>query len=420
MVIRYHSCTGSIVKELSLEQFTAKLTDIAEQARPIRNLSIDEMIQALYGVYQAWAMPSHPMYHKYKNAGLAYLLAFLHPESIKKLLTRGLRSEFVLDRISEAGGFKGIAVPKGIVGHWVAGNVPLLSLISVLQAVLTKNVSIVKLSSKQEDWISPFLHSLAGTGEAGRVMAEAVSVFSFPGEWEEPNAAMAAHCDVRIAWGGQEAVRSVAGLKGKDESNTLIFGPKYSCSVIDPLLMSEQDWISLARDTVLFQQLACSSPHAVIVKGRANEVREIASQLENAFNKITHLPYYEPLEAGESVKLLEYRAAALINGEKIKSSRGTEWTIHTHERLQPLSGQGMRIIHVYPCDHWNELVKYLPSSIQTISHRLDAYSFDALVHASKYSGVSRFVSVGNAHTYDIPWDGMLVLDQLVRWIRVDG
>ncbi|MDT3427992.1 hypothetical protein J2Z22_003582 [Paenibacillus forsythiae] len=419
MVIHYHDVFSRTVEELSLEKFDDKLHEIEKRASHIRKLSMEEMIQALYTLYQAWAIPSHPMHQRYRNAGLAYLLTFLHPESLRKLLSKGLRRDSAMDCISGAGGFEGIAVPRGVVGHWVAGNVPLLSLISVLQALLTKNASIVKLSTKQEDWITPFLHSLAHTCKAGQVMAEAVLVFSFPGEWKDPSAAMAGYCDVRIAWGGLEAVRSVAEMKGKEESTSLIFGPKYSCSVIDPVLMSDKDWVNLARDTVLFQQLACTSPHAVISKGGVSGIKETVSRLALAYSTIVHQRYYEPLEAGEAVKLLEYRAAAWMNGESITASNGTEWTIHAHKRLEQLSGQGMRIIHVYPCEDWRELVSCLPSTIQTISHRLDQQSLEELVYTSKYSGVSRFVHVGEAHTYDIPWDGMLVLDQLIRWIRVD-
>lgn len=419
MVIKHHLSTSEEVHSLPLEAFQEALESTIARSSGIRKLTSEEIIEALYGIYKSWAMPSHPMHQRYRHAGLAYLLSFIHPDSLRKLLARGLRDERAMDEWTDVGGFRGIAVPKGVVGHWVAGNVPLLSLISVLQALLTRNVSIVKLSTKQEDWITPFLRSLAEQGAAGRLMAESVFVVSYPGEWTEANAVIAALADVRIAWGGQQAVQSVAGLPGKPDSGTMIFGPKFSCSAIDPSLMTAKDWLKLARDAVMFQQLACTSPHAVILKGTESEMNASAEKLAGALQTIASQGYYEALEAGEAVKVLEYRAAHWMQGERLIVSSGTEWTLHLHERLEPLGGQGMRIVHLYPCSDWQEAVRCFPSSIQTVSHRLGESDLKQIVESALHSGVSRFVPIGEAHTYDIPWDGMLVLDHLVRWIRVD-
>lgn len=419
MVIQHHLSTADEIRSIQIESLSNEILEAVKRGQAIRDLTSGQMMDCFYEIYRSWALPSHPMYAKYRNAGLSYLLSFIHPDSVKKLLAKGLRSETAMDRISDAGGFTGLAVPRGVVGHWVAGNVPMLSLISVLQAVLTKNISIVKLSTKQEDWISPFLRSLADTGPVGKAIAESVFVLSYPGEWREANSIVAEYSDVRIAWGGREAVESVAALPGKTDSGTLIFGPRFSCAAIDPSLMNEKDWIKLARDSVLFQQLACTSPHAVIVKGDAAAAEAAGLRLSEAFEVISANSYFDQLEAGEAVMLLEYRTSTWMQGQQLMASKGTEWTIHLHPRLEPFSGQGMRIVHLYPCLDWQEAVRCFPDSIQTVSHRLDESDLNSLVYHSKYTGVSRFVPVGEAHTYDIPWDGMLVLDQLVRWIRVD-
>jgi len=420
MVIRLHDYRTSSRIELDEDELQSLVADCAAQARSPLNCTTNEMVEALHHIYQQWAMPSHPMHRQYRNVGLAYLLSFIHPSSIKSLLEKGIRHKDVMDQVVDVGGYHATAVPKGLVGHWLAGNVPMLSLISVLQAMLTKNRSIVKLSSKQEDWITPFLGELARSGDAGKRMADSVVVLSYPGEWQHANAILSSLCDVRIAWGGQEAVESIAALPAKPESATLVFGPRFSCSVIDPDCMISTDWVKMARDTVLFRQLACSSPHALFIKSDYAQIETYSSMLAEAFRGLEQQAYYEPLEAGEAVKVHHYRTAAWIRGERILTSTGSQWTLHLHEAMESrLEGQGLRTLHIYPYREVTAIASVLPASIQTISHKLPVDELNRLVAAVKHAGVSRLVPLGEAHVYDIPWDGMLVLDQLVRWIRVD-
>ena len=38
------------------------------------------------------------------------------------------------------------ATPKGIITHWLSGNVPILGLLSLIQGLTTKNINILKIS----------------------------------------------------------------------------------------------------------------------------------------------------------------------------------------------------------------------------------------------------------------------------------
>ena len=50
------------------------------------------------------------------------------------------------------------ANPRGIITHWLAGNVPILGMISLIQGILTKNTNIIKLP-KQNGMILPLMVS---------------------------------------------------------------------------------------------------------------------------------------------------------------------------------------------------------------------------------------------------------------------
>ncbi|MFD2671964.1 acyl-CoA reductase [Marinicrinis sediminis] len=421
MVNAIHFIEGRTQQEqpLSDEEFKQRLQHFGQQPRQVRHLKFNDMVEAFYTLYQRLASPKHPVHRQLRHVGLAYLLTFIHPDSLRSFLKRGLRHEQVLDQVVDLTGMSVTAVPRGMIGHWMAGNVPLLSLISVIQAILTKNHSIVKLSSRQIDYISPFLAELSKCGQAGQVMSESVMVVSYPGKDTIWNQQVAAQCDVRVAWGGREAVHAVSSLPGKPESETLIFGPKYSCAVIDPAQMDTADWTRIAQDMLLFNQLACSSPHALIVKGDKQVSLDAGGRLAEALQKPLRSHVSQPFDAGETMKVVHYRTRAWLKGERLLVSEGAEWTLHFHDRLEPLTGEGLHILHVYPSKDMSEIGHVLPPSIQTISHKLEEEDMLRLLDSVRFQGVSRIVPVGKAHHYQLPWDGMLVLDRFVRWITVE-
>ena len=74
---------------------------------------------------------------------------------------------------------------------------------------------------------------------------------------------------IRVAWGGQDAIRSITSLPKDPFTEDIIYGPKYSYVIIDEKSLSENiTSISqkIALDVSTFDQYACSSPHTVFIK----------------------------------------------------------------------------------------------------------------------------------------------------------
>ena len=77
--------------------------------------------------------------------------------------------------------------------------------------------------------------------------------------------------DVRIAWGGSEAVKSIANFSKKYTTEDLIFGPKLSLSVIGKESMVNEIKVNriarnIAIDSSIFDQKACASSHNVFIE----------------------------------------------------------------------------------------------------------------------------------------------------------
>lgn len=102
---------------------------------------------------------------------------------------------------------------------------------------------------------------------------------------------MSGSAQVRIAWGGKEAVETVAKYPSMIDCETVVFGPKLSYAVIArEELSSEHAAKKLARrvsvDVSVFDQSGCASPHNLYIeKGGIVTPERFCEILAEAFPK---------------------------------------------------------------------------------------------------------------------------------------
>lgn len=105
----------------------------------------------------------------------------------------------------------------------------------------------------------------------GSDLMETVAVVYFSRDAKKLGDLMSKSAHIRIAWGGREAVETVANYPSMIDSETVIFGPKLSYAVIaKEELFSEQAARKLARrvsvDVSVFDQSGCASPHNLYIE----------------------------------------------------------------------------------------------------------------------------------------------------------
>lgn len=75
-----------------------------------------------------------------------------HPEHLTNIISDGLHGNRMhIDGflpVSELGIQYRKAVSKGVACHWLAGNVQVLGMFVLIQSILTKNVNLLKVSSR--------------------------------------------------------------------------------------------------------------------------------------------------------------------------------------------------------------------------------------------------------------------------------
>src|SRR5271157_2875370 len=77
--------------------------------------------------------------------------------------------------------------------------------------------------------------------------------------------------DLRVAWGGREAVEAIMNLPRRFGTEDIVFGPKTSFVVVGAERLSEEAEARktatlVARDTVALGQRGCNSPHTIFVE----------------------------------------------------------------------------------------------------------------------------------------------------------
>lgn len=402
--------------------FEARIHGLAAECRQPAGMDLNARLNALNALSDV--MLSRRGAGALAGSGLPFLAAFLRRTSLEHLLRRELPNPEALDRFVPLEGRKSLRlVPRGVVCHWIAGNVPLLGLLSWALSALVGNVNIIRLSSRQDDLVSPVLRLLEELSPAGRHLARRTLVLCFDRDFADAHLAMSEVADVRIAWGGREAVESIRALPARWECDDIALGPRISLAVVDPLLATDAVLTRLATDVVFFDQLACSSPQRLFVKGRAHEpaFEDFVARFAAAFERQSGAIVRHTLDWSETYRIELDRSRVLVDGGTLRRDAQTQWTVAVVDRPNPAVACANRFLQVIPYERLEEIYPHVPQNVQTAITLLDPDDLAAFTEAGARLGICRFPRPGEGNHFETPWDGIPMISRLARWVvRTDG
>ena len=257
------------------------------QAR-LREVALDDLIGLCDAAARNWTQPEHPMADFIRTGRLGFLPLWLRRANLQTLLRRSLRGKpEALDRFVHLDEKDSLAVraqPRGLAVHWVSGNVPVLGMLSVVQAMLCKNANLVKVS-RRSPGILPFLlagvagaeyTNTAGQKLSGRLLTDAVAVVYCDRDDQDAARELSLAADIRVAWGGREAVEAIVNLPRRFGTEDIVFGPKLSCAIVAAERLADGETArrtaaAIAADASAFDQQGCNSPHTVFVEPRRGD-----------------------------------------------------------------------------------------------------------------------------------------------------
>jgi len=359
--------------------------------------------------------------------GAAFLSSWLRHSNLQKLLELNLHGNLgYLDGFVPYGRDYLAAKPQGLVAMWMAGNIATLPMFSLVPALLTKNVCLVKLAYPEPEGMDRLLAVLAESaveGLRGAELLKAVAVAWFDYHQRELNEEMSWAADAKVIWGGQSAVEAISSLPRREHCVEIVFGPKYSIGLIGRKPLEDAgetlDAVvaSFVRDIATFDQRACSAPQTIFMeRNRRYSLRELGAMFARHFAKLPDKPTLDPYT---TMRILNARAGWALDDTKdvIASADGANWTVCMDRELSLKEAVQSRTLFLTEVESWRDVIPLLTPKVQTVGIALgDLGESMAFAEAATAAGVSRCVRPGTMNNYESPWDGKLFLSQLVRWV----
>lgn len=433
--IQYYK--GEIAEVEGIDQLKQIIDGLNAQNEWLRQQPVEAIIGLIGQAAKTWLADSK--FRFLKDKGLLFLSQWCDERHLKQVALDGLRGNLkyadTFLPCHDSDKHLMMANARGLCCHWMAGNVQILGMFALVQCMLTKNINLIKVAAKDGGVFSSLMSAFEGleyTTEDGYTLkgddlVKTVGVVYFSRHAVKMGEMMSKASKVRIAWGGKEAVETVAGYPSTIDCETVIFGPKLSYAVIaKESLASEQDAKKLARrvsvDVSVFDQAGCASPHNLYIeKGGEVSLERFCEILGEAFPK-TELQIPKPTVTPEQISAIHSIRGIYDFKGKVWGSENMSWSILLSgdtecDLCKPVYS---RALMVHEVDHINDALTNIEDYIQTIG--VEAPLDKAIDFATKATqkGVARCPQIGRMLNFEMPWDGVFLIDRLVRWNTLFG
>lgn len=387
--------TAELVTTAEVAATAARLA--ARGRRALAALPLERRLQLWQETVDAFLEPGSPE----RSALLPRLLASsrLSPEG----LTEGLEiilggsSGAAVEALARRAAGLATASPERLAGVVLAGNLPALVVQSLLPAILLGRPLLIKSASSEPWFAAAFVAALVAREPT---LGEAFAAVTFGGDDTAALAAAFGDADPLLAYGGSEAVASLAATFG---ARLVAHGPKASVALIgadvDPVGTAR----GLARDIALFDQRGCLSVQAVYTDGDPEELAAAlawALQLESA-----RLPH-GPIDPATAAAVQQLRAEADLRqgGRPALQLDLQVGTVLVENELFFRPVPGLRTVRVHGVSDLRDALRALePWKGRLQGAALAGPSAVALSDTLPFLGFSRLAPPGELQSADASW-----------------
>ena len=432
----FYNSSNEILSE-SADESIRKLGDLLKQNLSwIRMQPLDALIGLISQTAEKWKALSAAVSDT-QSQGLKFLADWCSPEHLVQIANEGLRgNRLCMDSfipVAESGIGSIKATSRGLVCHWLAGNVQVLGMFVLVQSILTKNVNLLRISLRDNGAFQSLLQAFSGEvfitrggyTVRGDDLLKTIALVYYDHRDHKAGKAMSEISDARIAWGGKEAVTTVASYPAGFGCEDIIMGPKLSFSVISrEALADERKARKLARrvavDASVFDQTGCASTHNVFVESNGGVSPERFSELlAEAMEKLSRQMPKGNMTPEEFAAIHSVRGVYDFKG-KVFGDEDSVWTVLYNKAKELNKPVYSRVVFVHPVDDMNDTVIFVDDNIQTIGLAAEGERAKRYAALAADRGAARFPVCGKMLNFESPWDGIYIMDRLVRWNTLGG
>lgn len=219
----------------------------------------------------------------------------------KEILIQKMKNEFGTDEPFEIkrinfkhNQFEGLS-PLGFLVHIAPSNVFTVSVLSLVEGLLSGNINFLKTSSSDSLLAQHFFSKLIEYDQSG-ILKDFIIIARFSSKKLELLKSVLQFADAISAWGSEEAIKSISSL-APDGVKVVKWGHKISFAYISQEnINNEQELELVASDICLIEQQACSSPQNLYVEiSDFDELVKFAERFAIIFDRVSaKFPRIEP------------------------------------------------------------------------------------------------------------------------------
>ncbi|MDR3064431.1 MAG: acyl-CoA reductase [Comamonas sp.] len=361
--------------------------------------------------------------------GLTGFFKTFRAAQLKRFVAEDFANPGVLDGFQPAA--KGGAVrafgPDLLVHSW-AGNVPALSLWSLVCGLLVKAPAIGKLASAEPLFAGWFARLLA---EVHPPLADCLAVVWWRGGGGEAADALYARADTVLAYGGNQTLEA---LRGRLPVTTrfLAHGHKLGFGLIGAQALDTLKAPAMARlaawDVMRYDQQGCYSPHVFYVqRGGAVSPRAFADYLAAELSNLQRRFPRRALDLDEGAALARWQQGMEWGGDshQLLGPVDAPWSVAYSESLQPLAPTALyRTIAMVAVDRLDAVLPVVAAQrdyLQTAGLAAGPEELYRLAGLLGAAGVTRISAIGSMSMPEAGWhhDGRFNLLDLVRMTEIE-
>lgn len=313
------------------------------------------------------------------------------------------------------------AEPRGKVLHIMVGNIPIASMYSVIRGILTKNMNIAKLPTRDLATCLYFLLSFIEVDPNHPITRSLSALYWKRGNIEIEDK-MISQSDVVCVWGGEGVVKAIKP-KVPHGVEFIEFGPKRSLSIIDLNLVDANDLdrtaCRLAGDMSVYNQEACFSAQLAFIMG--NKVDEFIESLKGWLDKTIKRWPAGFLTFDNYAHLSINKLKETFSGHQVISAEGNKWCIIKCKDIDYLPEHPLgRTIYLYCIDDISQMYHFINRDVQTIGVYPWSVAFNHKDDLAE-RGVERICELGLHAIPRIGWahDSMFPMSRMVRFISLE-
>ncbi|MQA89574.1 MAG: hypothetical protein GEU90_05000 [Gemmatimonas sp.] len=350
-------------------------------------------------------------------------------DALLDLLTAEFGDFHVLDEFAPTGSgqrrVRAFGPPLAV--HVFSGNVPGVSVTSVIRSLLTKSAVLGKTATAEPILAPLFASALAAEDAA---LGACLSIAYWPGGEPALEEVAFERAGAVIVYGGRETVEAVRARVAPG-TTFLGYGHRVSFGIVLKELLEAPGAAEVARAAALavatFDQQGCVSPHLFYVEdGGEVSAREWCSMLGTAMAEIERVLPRGRVAPGEAAAIQAARTEAEFahlsdRGQELHASKGdTAWTaiFDPDPTFNPSClNRLVRVKPILEVAQLPDLIRPVAPVLQTVGIAGSPARIAPLADELARLGASRITAVGRMAWPPPEWhhDGRPPLADLVRW-----